>query len=114
MYASVRYELRESDFHEIRRTYEDPRKVEAAWRGDKICRIANEGGRDLYPISGGVRIRKVGVAGRKQRSHSLLLKQKRATTLILKQFDPDRPPVIVVYSSKWAVSAALLQKHEDV
>ena len=42
------------------------------------------------------------------------LKQKIATTLILKQFDPDRPPVIVVYASKWVVSAALLQKHDKV
>ena len=39
-------------------------------------------------------------------------KQKIATTPILKHYGPDRPPVIVVYASKWAVSAALLQKHE--
>ena len=41
------------------------------------------------------------------------LKAKIAATPILKHFDPDRPPVIVVYASKWAVSAALLQEHEN-
>ena len=39
-----------------------------------------------------------------------LLKAKIATTLNLKHFDPYRLPVIVVYASKWAVSASLLQK----
>ena len=37
-----------------------------------------------------------------------MLKDKIAKTPILKHFDPDRPPVIVVYASKWAVFAALL------
>lgn len=39
-----------------------------------------------------------------------MLKDKIAKTPILKHFDPDRAPVIVLYASKWAVSAALLQK----
>ena len=43
-----------------------------------------------------------------------MLKDKIAKTPILKHFDPDRPPVIVVYASKWAVSAALLQQHDGV
>ena len=43
-----------------------------------------------------------------------LLKAKIAKTLILKHFDPDRPPVIVVYASKWAVSAALLQEYDGI
>ena len=38
-----------------------------------------------------------------------LLKAKIATAPILKHFDPDRPPVIVVCASKWAISAALRQ-----
>ena len=41
-----------------------------------------------------------------------MLKDKIAKTSIFKHFDPDRPPVIVVYASKWAVSAALLQEHD--
>ena len=43
-----------------------------------------------------------------------LLKEKIATASILKHFDPDWPPVIVVYASKWAVSAALLQEYDGV
>ena len=42
-----------------------------------------------------------------------LLKAKIATTPILKHFDPDRSPVIVVYASR-AVSAALLQEYDGV
>ena len=41
-----------------------------------------------------------------------MLKGKIAKTPIPKHFDPDRPPVIVVCASKWAVSAALLQEHD--
>uniref|UniRef100_A0AAV1UR94 Reverse transcriptase n=1 Tax=Peronospora matthiolae TaxID=2874970 RepID=A0AAV1UR94_9STRA len=33
---------------------------------------------------------------------------------MLKLFDPDRSPVIVVYASKWAVSAALIQEYDGV
>ena len=43
-----------------------------------------------------------------------MLKDKIAKTPILKHFDPDLPPVIVVYASKWAVSVALLQEHDGV
>ena len=41
-----------------------------------------------------------------------MLKDKIAKNPILKHFDPNRPPVIVVYASKWAVSAALLQEYD--
>ena len=43
-----------------------------------------------------------------------MLKAKIIQTPILKHFDPDRTPVIVVYASKWAVSAALLQNYDGV
>ena len=43
-----------------------------------------------------------------------MLKAKIATAPMLKHFDPDRPPVIVVYASKWAVSAALIQEYDGV
>ena len=39
---------------------------------------------------------------------------KKCPTPVLRHFDPDRRPVIVVYASKWAVSAALLQEHDGV
>ena len=123
VYASVLYELREDDFHEIRRTYDDPRTVEVAGR-NRLCHIAHKGDRDRYPISGSDRDR-FPISGGDQDPEGrsrwekatiafTFLKQKIATTPILKHFDPDRPLVIVVYASKWAVSAALLQKHEGV
>ncbi|GMF41602.1 unnamed protein product [Phytophthora fragariaefolia] len=31
---------------------------------------------------------------------------------IKRQFDPDRAPVVVVYASKWAISASLVQEHD--
>ena len=43
-----------------------------------------------------------------------MLKAKKATAPILKHFDSDRPPVIVVYDSKWAVSAAMIQEYNSV
>ena len=52
MYASVLYELREADFHEIRRAYEDPRTVEVAGR-NRLGHIAHTGDRDQYLVSGG-------------------------------------------------------------
>ena len=43
-----------------------------------------------------------------------MFKTKIATTPILKHFNLDRIPVIVVYTSYWAVSASLLQKYDGV
>ena len=43
-----------------------------------------------------------------------ILKYKIAKTPFLKHYYPDRPLVIVVYASKWEVSAALLQEHNGV
>ena len=43
-----------------------------------------------------------------------MLKDKTAKTPILKHFDPDRSPVIVVDASKWAVLAALLLEYDRI
>uniref|UniRef100_H3H5Y4 Uncharacterized protein n=1 Tax=Phytophthora ramorum TaxID=164328 RepID=H3H5Y4_PHYRM len=43
-----------------------------------------------------------------------MLKAKIVSTPVLKHFDPDRTPVIVVYASQWAISAALVQEHDGV
>ncbi|GMF29744.1 unnamed protein product [Phytophthora lilii] len=44
----------------------------------------------------------------------VILKNKIATAPVLKHFDPERIPVIVMYASKWAISAALMQEHDGV
>ena len=43
-----------------------------------------------------------------------MLKDKVASTPILKHFDPDRILLIIVYTRKWAVSASLLQEYDGV
>ena len=43
-----------------------------------------------------------------------MVKDNIAKTPILTDFDPGRPPVIVVYDSKWAVSVALIQEHDGL
>jgi hypothetical protein len=35
-------------------------------------------------------------------------------TPILKHFDPGRRPVVIVYASEWAISASLVQEHEEI
>ncbi|OWZ20739.1 LOW QUALITY PROTEIN: reverse transcriptase [Phytophthora megakarya] len=42
------------------------------------------------------------------------LRSKIETTLMLKHFDMDKQPVIIVYASDWAVSAVLAQDHDGV
>ncbi|POM72275.1 Reverse transcriptase [Phytophthora palmivora] len=42
------------------------------------------------------------------------LKYKIVNAPILQHFDVDRQPVVVVYASKWAISAALMQDHDGV
>ena len=68
------------------------------------------GGRDLYPkldidvdqysIEGCNRVPEVRNRREKAMIAFTLLKAKISTTSILKHFDPDRSPVVVVYASK--------------
>ncbi|GMF48428.1 unnamed protein product [Phytophthora fragariaefolia] len=44
----------------------------------------------------------------------VLLKDKIIHAPILTHFDPDKRPVVILYASKWAISAALVQEHEGV
>ncbi|GMF40715.1 unnamed protein product [Phytophthora fragariaefolia] len=96
IYASVLYELRESDFHEITRKKPKESVVEKANRDD----------REEAPAGEARWIR--------AEPAFTVLKTKIAATPVLRHFDPDRPPVVVVYASKWAVSAALMQEHDGV
>ena len=104
VYASVLNELREAGFHEIRRACDDPRIVEAA-RKNRLCHIAHTDDRsqylfsgcdqELHPIAGGDQDPEGRSRWEKSMIAFTLLKQKIATTLILlKHFEPDRPPVL--------------------
>ncbi|KAE8982203.1 hypothetical protein PR001_g23802 [Phytophthora rubi] len=42
------------------------------------------------------------------------LKEKVASTPILRHFQPELQPVVVVYANEWAISAALVQEHDAV
>ena len=84
IYASLLYELREVDFHVLRRRL--------SGTGDNQ---ENELEEDRWS--------RVQVAFARS-------KNKIATAPILRQFDPDREPVIIVYASDWAISASLVQE----
>jgi hypothetical protein len=94
IYAAVLYELRESDFHEIRHR-------------EKAGLMGPETRNDEPRAEEDDRWTRAKIA-------FTMLKAKIVSTPILKHFDPDRTPVIVVYASQWAVSAALVQEHEGV
>ena len=105
IYASVLYELRETDFHEISRDKEIMASVTAMKLDRDRDQDKNAGGDQ--DAGNGSRWKKAVIA-------FTLLKEKIAKTPILKHFDPDRAPVVVVYASKWAVSAALLQEYDGI
>ena len=83
-------------------------------RGDQKLNPTAGDDRDRYPLSGDDQDSEARSCWEKATIAFTFLKQKIASTPILKHFDPDRPPVIVVYARKWAVSAALLQNHEGI
>ncbi|GMF52028.1 unnamed protein product [Phytophthora fragariaefolia] len=96
IYAAVLYELREADFHEIRvkeeiKPVSDPQVI-----GDGRSTVLDDGGGERTMIA------------------FTMLKAMIASTPILRHFDPDCAPVVVVYASKWAISASLMQEHDGV
>ena len=106
--ASALYQLREADVFEISRqrsldgsalkveTEQDPGSAGGSIEVvDQVLNTGNE-----VDSEGITRWEKAMIA-------FTMLKAKIAGTPILNHFDPERPPVIVVYASKWAVSAAL-------
>ena len=111
IYASVLYESSEADFHEIRRMNKtesstlDEKKVD-----HRKCR--SDGDPDPIVVTRGDPTSTDRSRWEKAMISFTILKNKIAKTPILKHFDLDHPPVIVVYASKWAVSAALLQEHD--
>ncbi|POM76149.1 Reverse transcriptase [Phytophthora palmivora] len=89
IYASVLYELREADFYEIARRTKST--------GDDENVAAEDGNTWV-----------------EARTAFATLKNKIVNAPILLHFDVDRQPVVVVYASKWAISAALMQEHDGV
>ena len=123
VYASVLYELREADFHEINRIGEVPNLNSAARSvvtheeiavGDRDLYPKPEADVDRYPTAGIDRDCEGRNRWEKATIAFALLQSKIATTPILKHFGSDRSPVIVMYASKWAISAALLQEYDGV
>ncbi|POM75920.1 Reverse transcriptase [Phytophthora palmivora] len=94
VYAAILYELREADFHEIRKDTETG-DSDLGTGGDRAP--ADE--RDRWA---------------KAQTAFALLKSKIGYTSVLRHFDQDRTPVIVFYANKWAISAALMQEHDGV
>ncbi|KAE8969380.1 hypothetical protein PR001_g27514 [Phytophthora rubi] len=94
IYASILYELREADFFE-------------ATRRSKINPDVGLTGDDDSQPSGEDKWARAMTA-------FTVLKDKLVRAPILRHFDPDRRPVVVVYTSKWAISAALMQDHDGV
>ncbi|POM63433.1 Reverse transcriptase [Phytophthora palmivora] len=89
IYASVLYELREADFYEI------ARKIKSTGGDEGV--VAEEDCRWT-----------------EARTAFATLKNKIVNAPILQHFDVDRQPVVVVYASKWAISAALMHEHDGV
>ncbi|POM66027.1 LOW QUALITY PROTEIN: Reverse transcriptase [Phytophthora palmivora] len=87
--AEVLYELREADFYEI------ARKIKLT--GDDEGVVVEED--DSWTEA---------------KEAFATLKNKIVNAPILQHFDVDGQPVVVVYASKWAISAALMQEHDGV
>ena len=130
IYAWVLYELREADFHDIRRSHSTEVEGSTIYDHGHNTHIDDDSGQrpagdhdhPLVTTNGQVPI-KVKASNRehtgahrweKSMIPFTMLKAKVAQTPVLKHFDPDRRPVIVVYASKWAVPAALLQEHDGL
>ncbi|OWY95570.1 reverse transcriptase, partial [Phytophthora megakarya] len=103
IYASVRYELREVEFAELEKR-SDLKKI--LDRNDPISRDHDP---PELKLTGPVDERWI-------RAHRafVALKTKIATTPVLRHFDEARTPVVIVYTSDWAISASLTQEHDGI
>ncbi|GMF42371.1 unnamed protein product [Phytophthora fragariaefolia] len=87
IYASILYELQEIDF------------FEASGQAKPRLESNDQDQRDKW-----TRANKAFV----------VLKSKIVNAPFLTHFDPDKRPVVILYASKWAISAALVKEHDGV
>ncbi|GMF40673.1 unnamed protein product [Phytophthora fragariaefolia] len=87
IYASILYELREIDF------------FEASGQAKPRLESDDQNQRDKWP---------------RATKAFVVLKDKIVNAPILTHFDPDKRPMVILYASKCAISAALVQEHEGV
>ncbi|OWZ11645.1 hypothetical protein PHMEG_00015307 [Phytophthora megakarya] len=116
IYASVLYELRETDFAammkdttqaQIQRVLEVER-VDQGSQEDQVIdhrKTLDLEAQDFTEVDP----RWIHA----YRSFSVL-KAKIATTPILRHFDPDRNATVVVYASDWAISGSLMQEYDKI
>ncbi|GMF33053.1 unnamed protein product [Phytophthora fragariaefolia] len=117
IYAAVLYEMREVDFAAMSKT-ENQTQIQA-----RVARSTPDPD-DPAPEQVDPRFNNlelspngsIGVDPRWIRAHRAfdILKERIADTPILRHFYPDKLPVIVVYASTLAISAALMQEHAGV
>ncbi|KAE9181584.1 hypothetical protein PF002_g27227 [Phytophthora fragariae] len=96
IYASVLYELREVDFAAIRGQAERRRVGPTITSGED--QQNNQATADPKWVEAKAAFSE--------------LKRKIAATPILRHFDAEKRPVVIVYASEWAVSASLVQDHD--
>ncbi|KAE9293119.1 hypothetical protein PR003_g24588, partial [Phytophthora rubi] len=101
IYAAVLYKLRDVDFAAMS-------KPETRSRIQKLAAAVGDD-REETGRSAEADLRWIWA----QKSFSKL-KEKVASTPILRHFRPELQPVVVVYANDWAISAALMQEHDDV
>ncbi|GMF15143.1 unnamed protein product [Phytophthora fragariaefolia] len=87
IYASILYELRETDFFEA--------------SGQAKTRLESDYQDQLDKWTGATKA-------------FVVLKDEIVNAPNLTHFDPDKRPVVIWYASKWAISTALVQEHEGV
>ncbi|KAE9012344.1 hypothetical protein PF005_g25134 [Phytophthora fragariae] len=101
IYAAVLYELREVDFAAMNRPRNRSRVQDlAAVAGDDLEGAIDPADADLRWI-------------RAHKSFAKLM-EKVSSTPILRHFQPELQPVVVVNANDWAISAALMQEHDTV
>ncbi|KAE8982300.1 hypothetical protein PR001_g23772 [Phytophthora rubi] len=101
IYAAVLYELREVDFAAMNKPENRSRIRDLEVTvDDDLDGARGPAEADLHWI----------------RAHKSFtkLKEKVASAPILRHFQPELPPVVVVYANDWAISAALMQEHDAV